>query len=42
MQQDGYIEVRYGKIFLKDIDSMNRAYDFLTGLEPITWTYRKE
>ena len=42
MQNKGYIEVHYGRIFLKNVESLNHDYDFLTGLEPVIWTYRKD
>ena len=42
LEQDDTIELRYGKITIKNIKKLEEAYEMLMGTEQITPTYRNE
>lgn len=42
LEQEGSIEVRYGKVYVKDLESLNREYENLIGQEQVTPVYREK
>ena len=42
LEQEGSIKVRYGKIYVLDVESLDREYENLMGQEQLTPIYHKE